>query len=145
MIATKVNNVMNNEKLLSILKHYADQIEGDKGYWSFQINEITFMCLTDKLHNRMRIIAPISEASDLTGVQLKKCMEANFHTTLDVRYAISDNILWSAFIHPLKELTEHQIIDALSQLYSSVRTFGSTYSSGSLGFLTEEERKFKLN
>ncbi|WP_299674045.1 hypothetical protein [uncultured Tenacibaculum sp.] len=136
---------MNNEKLFSILKHYADEIEGNEGYWNFQINEIAFMCLTDKLHNRMRIIAPISEANDLTDTQLKKCMEANFHTTLDIRYAISDDILWAAFIHPLKELTEHQIIDALSQVYSGVRTFGSTYSSGSLSFLTEEERKFRFN
>ncbi|SNR17239.1 hypothetical protein [Tenacibaculum jejuense] len=136
---------MNNEKLLHVLKQHAHNIEGNEGYWSFQINEIAFMCLTDKLHNRMRIIAPITEADDLTDAQLSLCMEANFHTTLDIRYAISDGILWSAFIHPLKELTEHQIEDALSQVYSSVKTFGSTYSSGSLSFLTEEERKFRLN
>ncbi|WP_299834533.1 hypothetical protein [uncultured Tenacibaculum sp.] len=136
---------MDNNILYEILAKNADQIEGSEGYWKFEINEIAFMCLTDQLHNRMRIIAPITEANDLTDTQLKKCMEANFHSTLDVRYAISDGILWTAFIHPLQELSENQVIDALSQIYSSVRTFGSTYSSGSLSFLTEEERKFRLN
>jgi len=63
-----------------------------------------------------------------------ECMEANFHTALDSKYAISNNILWSAFIHPLKELTERQLIDAVSQVYSAARTFGSSYSSGALSF-----------
>lgn len=136
---------MNNQELYKIIQKNADHIEGTEGYWKFEIKDIAFMCLTDELHNRMRIIAPIKEASDITDAQLSMCMKANFHTTLDIRYAISDDILWAAFIHPLKELTQYQVIDAISQVYSSVKTFGSTYSSGSLGFLTEEERKSRLN
>ncbi len=136
---------MNNDILYKILVDTVDHIEGSKGYWKFEIKDISFMCLTDELHNRMRIIAPIVKANTLNNDKLTSCMKANFHTALDIKYAISDGILWATFIHPLKELTKHQVIDALSQVFSGVKTFGSTYSSGSLSFLTDEERKSRLN
>ena len=82
----------------------------------------------------MRIISPITETSKITAEQIFKCMEANFHTALDIKYAISNDILWSAFIHPLKELSQKQVIDAISQVYSSVKTFGTSYSSSNLIF-----------
>jgi len=79
------------------------------------------------------------------AAQVQKCMEANFHTALDSRYAISEGILWSAFIHPLKELTEAQVVDAVNQVYSAAKTFGTYYSSGSLSFPTNKDRKFRDN
>ena len=72
-------------------------------------------------------------------------MKANFHTALDARYAISDGILWAAFIHPLKELTTEQVKSAITQVYSCARTFGTHYSGGTLIFPTDEERKSKNN
>lgn len=82
----------------------------------------------------MRIISPITEVTEISSEQILKCMEANFHTALDTKYAISNGVLWSVFIHPLKELSQKQVIDAISQVYSSVRTFGTTYSSSNLIF-----------
>ena len=99
------------------------------------------MCITDEFHNRMRIISPINETKNLSDDEMTKCMEANFHTALDVKYAVSDDILWTAYIHPLKELTKDQVISAISQLYSCVKTFGTTYSSGALSFPTSEDRE----
>ncbi len=136
---------MTNKKLRSIISSITDTIEGNEGNWKFVIKDITFFCLTDTLHNRMRIIAPIVEITRITEKEIKKAMEANFHSALDIRYAISEDVVWSAFIHPLKELTKNQVVDAISQVYSGVKTFGSHYSSGSLSFLTEEERKSRLN
>ncbi len=136
---------MNNEKLNAIIYTFSDEIEGANGSWQFVIDSIVFLCITDEVNNRMRIISPVEKAENLNDEQIMRCMEANFHTALDVRYSISDGILWSAFIHPLTELTKEQVISGLSQVYSCVKTFDSTYSSGALSFPTQEEREIQRN
>ncbi len=136
---------MNNTKLDAIIYTVSDKVEGGEGQWQFKIDSLVFICVTDELHNRMRIIAPIAEEASVTPDQIKRCMQANFHSALDVKYCISDNILWSAFIHPLKELTKDQVLSAISQVYSAALTFGTVYSSGTLSFPTQEERDAKNN
>lgn len=136
---------MDNTKLGGILYTISDQLEGVEGNWQFVIDSTLFICLTDQLHNRMRIISPVRNMSEVSEEQLRKCMEANFHTALDVKYAISEDVLWSAFIHPLQELTKEQVISALSQVYSAAKTFGTYYSSGNLSFPDQEERKIRQN
>jgi len=59
---------------------------------------------------------------------------------LDSKYAIGEGLVWSAFIHPLGELTEDQFLSAVSQVYSGVQTFGTYYSSGVLNFPKKEDR-----
>lgn len=125
---------MDNDKLEELLIATSDSIQGSEGRWQFNIKEVTFICLTDEKHNRMRIISPIVESFKLTEELKSNALLANFHTALDVKYAISDDVLWSVFIHPLKELTEAQIKDAIQQVYYANVTFGSTYSSTSLVF-----------
>jgi len=51
-----------------------------------------------------------------------------------VKYALSDEVIWSVFIHPLKELSDHQVLDAIDQVYNASVTFGATYSSTNLVF-----------
>ncbi len=136
---------MNNQKLNSIIYTISDEIDGGEGQWQFKIDSLVFICVTDELHNRMRIIAPIAEEAGVTQEQLRRCMQANFHSALDVKYCLSDGILWSAFIHPLQELTKDQVLSAISQVYSAALTFGTVYSSGSLSFPTQEERDAKNN
>ncbi len=136
---------MNNQKLGAIIYTLSDDIEGGEGHWQFKIDSLVFICITDELHNRMRIIAPIAEEASITQEQMKRCMQANFHSALDVKYCISDGILWSAFIHPLQELTKDQVLSAISQVYSAALTYGTVYSSGSLSFPTQEERDAKKN
>jgi len=68
---------------------------------------------------------------------------ANFHTALDIKYAISDDVLWSAFIHPLRELTVAQVKDALSQVYYANITFGTTYTSTDLVFPGKAKKEAK--
>jgi len=125
---------MNNTKLGEILTKQSDTIEGQAGNWRFAVNDKLFICLTDEKNNRMRIISPITEVANVDDKTLKNCLTANFHTALDVKYAISDAILWSVFIHPLKELTEAQVVDAVAQVYNANFTFGTIYSSTNLSF-----------
>lgn len=136
---------MDNQKLNAIIYTLSDEIEGNEGNWQFIIDSTLFICLTDELHNRMRIISPIVEIKNMTDDQIKSCMEANFHSALDVRYAISEEVLWSAFIHPLTELTKEQVISAIAQVYSCAKTFGTSYSSGALSFPRREERDARKN
>ncbi|WP_430412543.1 hypothetical protein [Kordia sp.] len=125
---------MNNTKLGEILTKNSDTIQGQAGNWRFAVNDKLFICLTDEKNNRMRIISPITEVSNIDDKTLKNCLTANFHTALDVKYAISDAILWSVFTHPLKELSETQVVDAVAQVYNANYTFGTIYSSTNLSF-----------
>ena len=125
---------MSNKILNKLFHQLTEDIEGTDGAWQFSVDSTLFLCLTDENNNRMRIISPITEISKVSKEEMLKCMEANFHTALDVKYAVSEDILWSVFIHPLKELTKEQVISALAQVYSAANTYGSTYSSGLLSF-----------
>ena len=51
--------------------------------------------------------------ADIGEEELLNAMVANFHSALDVKYALSDEIIWSVFIHPLRELSEYQVRDAI--------------------------------
>ena len=125
---------MTNEKMGKILESVADSIQGNNGQWQLKIKDVFLMCVTDTNHNRMRIISPITEAKQLDEKLKSAALVANFHSALDVKYAIADDILWSAFIHPLKELTEAQVRDAVKQVYAANLTFGTTFSSTDLVF-----------
>ncbi|MEL6676974.1 MAG: hypothetical protein AAFR61_32500 [Bacteroidota bacterium] len=132
---------MNNQTLGAIIAVLSDTVQGAPGGWEFTVNSVPMLCITDEVHNRMRIISPVREMKDVSEEQLKAAMEANFHTALDVKYAISNDILWVAFIHPLGELTKDQVVDAIKQVFFGNLTFGTTYTSTELNFPTQEERK----
>lgn len=140
---------MDNEKLGKIIEVLSDSVEGQAGYWQFAYGETVLLLITDESHNRMRIMTPIVEVEKLNEEFMKNALIANFHTALDVKYAISDEVLWSVFIHPLKELSEEQVKDAIEQVYRAAYTFGTTYSStdlvfpGSAGEGNEEEKPKK--
>ena len=133
---------MNNETLEKLLTQTSDTIIGSNGRWQLLIKETTLICLTDENNNRMRIISPIIESSKLNEDLKTDVLIANFHTALDVKYAISDNVLWSVFIHPLKELTDNQVIDAIKQVYRANLTLGSTNSSTDLIFPSKKRERF---
>lgn len=143
-----VSQEMNNIKLKEIYTQVSDSINGNLGSWQFYVKNVPLICITDENHNRMRIISPIADSESLTDELIKACLVANFHTALDVKYAVSEGVLWSVFIHPLKELSEHQVKDAVSQVYSANINFGSTFSSTSLTFpgrINEEREEKKEN
>ena len=132
---------MTNTKLEKIISSVSDTIIGQNGAWEFRIGDLPMLCITDENHNRMRIIAPIAEMKDITVEQMKTAMEANFHSALDVKYAISDEVMWAAYIHPLKQLQNEQTLDAIRQVYNAVLTFGTSYTSTELSFPKRKKEK----
>ena len=71
---------------------------------------------------------------EVSKKEMYECMEANFHSALDVKYAVSDEIMWAVYIHPLKELSDDQVRDAIKQVFFAVLSYGTTYSSTDLTF-----------
>ena len=125
---------MDNNKLEKILTSISDSVVGKEGYWQVKYYNRYLLVITDKNHNRMRIISPIAETKEIEEEMYIKCLEANFHSVLDAKYAISDGIMWSVFIHPLKELSEEQVKDVINQVYSAAATFGFSYTGSDLVF-----------
>ncbi|MFT4660026.1 MAG: hypothetical protein ACI8XB_000282 [Patiriisocius sp.] len=125
---------MTNTKIGEVVQELTDTVAGSDGFWELTINDMKLTIISDEANNRMRIITPIAYLTDIDGNMLKKAMEANFHRALDIKYCVSDEIMWSAYIHPLKELSEDQLKDAIAQVYFGSLTFGGSYSSTNLTF-----------
>jgi len=134
-----------NDTLEKVITRVADTVAGQSGNWQFAIKDRLFVCITDENNNRMRIVSPITELYNLTEKELLNSLVANFHTALDVKYAISDEVLWSVYIHPLKELQEAQFEDAILQVYNAAETFGTIYSSTNLSFPGNTQKKEREN
>lgn len=125
---------MTLEQLEQVLRETADEIEGEDGRWQLRLGEVALACMTDLRFDRMRIIAPIAEVDEVSEEIREACLEANFHTALDARYATSDGVLYAAFIHPLSPLDDDLAESAIRQVANLVETFGTTFSSGALVF-----------
>jgi len=125
---------MKQERLEEIIKSMATSARGEQGVIKFEYNNVLMFLISDVTHNRMRIVAPIADYSDLTRAQLDAILESNYHKALDARYAVSEDVLYSAFIHPLTEMHEGQVRSAVSQVANLVLSFGADYSSGGLTF-----------
>ena len=108
--------------------------EAKKGYVVFEHKNVKMALISDVNHDRMRIIAPITKYSELTLDQVKNMMKSNFHKALDARYAESNDVVYSAFIHPMSPLTEAELIKALDQVATLALTFGTSYTSGELSY-----------
>ena len=134
---------MNSEKLLDIIQAEADTVSVQGNSIRFLFNDAMLICLYDEGANRMRIISPIVEREKLGEEELLNALVANFHSVLDVKYALSDEIIWSVYTHPLKELSEAQVMDAIQQVYAAAITFGKSYSSTNLVFPGNTEKKEK--
>lgn len=130
---------MDNDKLTKIYSAFSDSINGEEGYWQLYKDGHALISISDKANDRMRIIMPIVEIENIKMINLQEALEANFHTALDVKYAISDDIMWSIFVHPLKALSEEQVEDALKQVFYAALTFGGSYSSTNLVFPSGDE------
>jgi len=139
---------MNNQKLESLLTQQVDSIIGTPGRWQVNFQSLPMMVVTDETNDRMRIIAPIVGVDELDKEVLLDCLAANFHSALDVKYAVSNDVLWCVFIHPLSPLTETELKSAIEQVYYGTATFGTTYSSTPLlfggGQGTEQKPKPKV-
>lgn len=132
---------MSPDKLQELIIQVSDTLMVNGNSIQFLYRETPLICVYDENANRMRIITPIVETKELEEDQLLNMLVANFHSALDVKYALSDEIIWSVFIHPLKELSDNQVLDAIDQVFSAAATFGTTYSSTNLVFPGNTKKK----
>ena len=127
-------NPMTQDAMEKIVVSNVDVIKQQKGYIVFTYKKVKMALISDVKHDRMRIIAPVTEYPALSDDKKDAVMEANFHSALDARYGVSKNILYSAYIHPLSPLTKSELESALKQVATLALTFGGSYSSGELTF-----------
>ena len=132
---------MTSARLLEIIEQESDTLNIQGNSIQFVYNETMLVCIYDESANRMRIVTPIVELEKLEEDQVLNALVANFHSALDVKYALSNEIIWSIYVHPLRELTDDQVVDAINQVYAAAVTFGTTYSSTNLVFPGNTEKK----
>ena len=125
---------MNQQGLGKVIRSMSSEVSGSGSQILFVYGGVKMACISDARHNRMRIIAPVTEIKNISAEQRDIMLEANFHLTLDARYAFSDGVLYAAFIHPLSSLHEQELSDAIKQVSQLVQNFGSSYSSGKLSY-----------
>lgn len=125
-----LSQTMNTNKLSEIIHAVSDSvITNGNPELKFIFKQTPFICVADDANNRMRIMSPITTSSDLTDELKTTLLNANFDAALDVKYAIANNMVWSVYMHPLKELNEEQVLNAITQVYFSNTSFGHTFSS----------------
>lgn len=136
------HQVMTQARMVSIIKNLVDNTEGPDNNLSFIYEGVSIAMVSDNNANRMRLLAPVIGANEMSEQQIIASLVSNFHLALDARYAIGNGVLFSTYIHPLAELTEAQLLSAVRQVASLNKTFGTTYTSGELSFgvpVPEEE------
>lgn len=136
---------MTLDELADLLLELTEGFRESPTHWQFTHAGIPMACLSDVSHDRMRFIAPITDITNLDEPTKDRILEANFHSTLDARYASSNGLLFAAFIHPLGALDEVQVRSALDQVASLVHTFGTHFSSGHLEFVGGSDPEDELD
>ena len=124
--------VMTSDRLATILSQETHDFRIENGQWLFTFADQPMVALVDEAVNRMRLVTPITAAENLTREQIQNMLTANFHTTLDGRYAVTNGTVVATFVHPLSSLQENDLQSALRQIAQLAENFGSTYSSGEL-------------
>ena len=132
--AAHADSKMTQSSLEKIVKSIASVSKGKNGVVAFRYKNVNLYLISDVRYNRMRIVAPIVKYSTLNRKQLDAVLYSNFHQSLDARYAVSNGILYSAYIHPLSDLSASQVRSAVKQVTNLAVSFGGTYSSGVLKF-----------
>lgn len=116
------------------IREFTDEVEGGGGRWAFEVGGVGVMVLADQAADRMRIMTPVARVTDFEDGEYQRLLEANYDRALDARYAINNGLLWSAFIHPMDNLSHEQFDDGLEQVVRLSANFGTTYTSSGMVF-----------
>jgi hypothetical protein len=132
--AATAQQPMTQQRLHEIIAATGRNVRVEGNVVAFQFGEVALLCISDPNADRMRIITPVKRVEEATSEEILAAMNANFHSALDARYAISQGVIFAAFIHPLSPLTAEQVVSAIRQVASARETFGDSYSGGTLFF-----------
>jgi len=128
--ASANSGAMNPERLHELLLRIDPALERDHNAWQFRLRGRLMITVADANADRMRIMSPVIESSQLDEALMFRLLQANFDSALDARYAVANDVLWSVFIHPLSPLEEQQLSSGVFQTYTAAATFGTLFSSG---------------
>ena len=70
-LAQSAFDKMTNDKMEKILLREAENVEGNNGNWQVVYLDRPLYIITDENFNRMRIISPVQEVSNLKSGELK--------------------------------------------------------------------------
>lgn len=125
---------MTNARLEQLIRRLDPKATGRPGFWQLTVEERAVLVITDETADRMRIMTPVARAGELPADVLRRLLQSNFDTALDARYAIAQDMLWSAFIRPLGSLQDAEFLAGVGQVVNLALSYGTTYSSGLLMF-----------
>lgn len=121
---------MTLDRMGQIVEALDPQVSVSDAAFSFTIDDIPVLIVTDVRANRMRAMVPIRSADTMTAEEIQRVMQANFDSALDARYAIAQGRLWGVYLHPFKELERDQLISGIAQTVNVAKTYGALYTSG---------------
>ncbi len=135
--------VMTYQGMDEVIKRLDQGAENPRpGFWRFTIEKASVISVADQENDRVRILVGIKSAKELTSDELRKISQSNFDSALDARYAISQDILWSIYVHPLKALSARQLISAIGQTVNLAKSYSSAQSSGGILFEGGDQEDF---
>lgn len=126
--------LMDNDQLGEVLAGNCHVVDALPGRWLIEFAGRRMLVVTDEIQDRMRIMAVVAPCEALRPRDYRVLLAANFDRTLDARYAIAGGFLWSAYLHPLAELTVDQVAAGLQQVAALAENFGTTYAASDLTF-----------
>jgi hypothetical protein len=117
-----------------LLDSYLKDLEGEKGFWRGNRDEVPLFVFCDDENDRMRIMAPIGVIEELDPDLLHVLLQANYDRALDARYAMRNKELWAVVVHPLATLATDDLPSLFDQAVMLVKNTGSTFASTELVF-----------
>jgi hypothetical protein len=117
-----------------LLESYLTELEGEKGFWRGNREEVPVFVFSDDEHDRMRLMAPIGVVEDLDPDLLHVLLQANYDRALDARYAMRNKELWAVVVHPLATLATDDLPSMFEQVVKLVKNTGTTFASTELVF-----------
>lgn len=137
MITSDRPGEMNNRRLQRLIEQVATSVDGKPGYWRFEYKSRQLVAVSTEEYNRMRVMTPIVDDSQVSSEELRILLSANYDRAIDAKFAIAEDYLWALFNHPLRELTEGLFLDAVEQVKTLADNYGGSYASSSIVFSGE--------
>jgi len=134
LTARKLGEPMSIARLDTLIRRAGEDVQRAGTRWLFTLSGTQVHVVSDPRADRMRIVVPVREVSDLGARELYRLLQADFESALDARYAIAQEMVWSVFMHPLRTLDDSEFLSGLGQTVNLAKTYGKEYSSGALSF-----------
>ncbi|MEM8830796.1 MAG: hypothetical protein AAGE96_15760 [Cyanobacteria bacterium P01_G01_bin.19] len=83
--------------------------------WQIKNSQLHLLVLISEDRTWLRLLTPIATASEAQSL-LPQILEDNFDATQEVRYAISQNVLWGVYHHRLASLVAEDLESAIASL-----------------------------